>query len=771
MSQTRRAHQFVRKFIRRFAPPFARRRALRFALRVERVDRRLSRRLPTWLPVALQSPLALLTVSALLLTVVSLGGAAFFVASAWHDLPGVEEIKNIGDMDQATTVYDHHDRYAFSIARERRFEVPLTAISPAMVQAILAIEDRRFYSHPGFDLTRIAAALMANLRHRRTVQGGSTITQQLARQSFLTPGKTLRRKVQEVLLARRIERAYSKPKILELYLNKVYFGDGLYGIEAASLGYLGKHASELSVADAALLAGLVKSPSSDAPTVNIRRAMARRNLVLRALFDTHAINQDTWQSSRASAIHLHDGLRSDQRHAQYFKEQVRRELTDRFGAEAANQGGLRVYSTVDMTMQIAAEAVLADSLKAVENRRRDWIRRQTSAKPAAVPDAKEGPLQGALLALDPASGQIRVMVGGRDFADSSFNRAIQARRQPGSAFKPIVYAAALEAGYTPATILDRLDDPQVDPGAWTPEDEHSTAPSMSVRAALRTSSNRAAVRMLRDVGIGRTLQLAEAMGLGKLPGVPSVALGSGEVTLRSLTAAYAAFANHGLLPRPSVIRRVEDRTGHVLYETPTTATRTMSDGTAFLMSSLLADVVDGGTATRVRGLGFKLPAAGKTGTTSDFKDAWFVGYTPKLVTGVWIGFDEPRTILPNGFAADVAVPVWANFMKRATTADKAEWMARPSNVTAVTICRLSGKLATTACQSAEAATEGPDERRPTVYTEYFARGTEPTTYCDLHGVSHLLATVNPLSGEINGRHLLMNQAPRMAPSFSPTRQR
>ncbi|MEP7308081.1 MAG: PBP1A family penicillin-binding protein [Acidobacteriota bacterium] len=720
-----------------------------------------ARRLAERYRVTLRSPVGVLCASLLAISTVAVAVTSFGLFSAWHDLPDLAGIKTIGRMDQATTVYDHHDRYAFSIARERRFEVPLTAISPAMIHAILAIEDRRFYSHPGFDLTRVAAAMVANLRQRRAAQGGSTITQQLARQTFLTPGKTIRRKLQEVLLARRIERAYPKSKILELYLNKVYFGDGLYGIEAAALGYLGKHASELSVAEAALLAGLVKSPSSDAPTVNLGRAVARRNLVLRALLDTGAIDQDTWRSSRATPVRLHDSLRSDQRHAQYFKEQVRRELLERFGAQAVIQDGLRVFSTVDMPIQAAAEAVLTDSLKTVENRRREWTRRQATAKPGTSSlDATEEPLQGALIALDPATGHIRAIVGGRDFTDSSFNRAIQARRQPGSAFKPIVYAAALEAGYTPATILEGLDDPSIEPGAWVPDDEHSTASSMSVRTALRTSSNRAAVRVLHDVGIGRAVKLAEAMGLGKLPGVPSLALGSGEVTLRSLTAAYAAFANHGMLPRPSVIRRVEDRTGRVLYDASPSSTRTMSDGTAFLMSSVLADVINTGTAARVRGLGFGLPAAGKTGTTSDFKDAWFVGYTSKLVAGVWIGFDEPRTILPNGFAAEVAVPAWANFMKLATNGDKPEWMGRPSEVTSAKICRRSGKLATAGCEHGEQSVDGP-----AVYTEYFARGTEPTTYCDLHGAAHLLAAVNPLSGGINGQRLLMSPTSRMSPSF------
>jgi 1A family penicillin-binding protein len=713
------------------------------ALHLDAVMRRLEpfavRARWSWQMVRQRVPLRRIGILAASVVLVVCVAGAIEVVRAWRELPSPDAIARIGDMDRATVVYDHDGHYAFSIARERRLVVPLSSIAPTMTKAIVAVEDRRFYSHPGFDVRRIAAAALANIRRRRAAQGGSTITQQLARQSFLRPEKTLRRKLQELLLARRIEHAYAKSQILEMYLNKVYFGDGLYGVEAASRGYLGKHASELTVADAALLAGLVKSPSSDAPTINPQRAAARRNLVLNALADTGAIDRATWQASRAVHIRLQDGLRQDERRAQYFKEQVRRELVERFGSQTTAQGGLRVFSTVDMSMQAAAETALSDSLRTLDGR----LAAQARRRPAQGADQEGGaPLQAALIALDPQTGAVRAMIGGRNFADSSFNRAVQARRQPGSAFKPIVYAAALESGYTPATLLEHLDEPiATKEGAWTPEEQHETADSMSVRAALRISSNRAAVHTLADVGIPRAVRLAETMGLGKLPGVPSLALGSGEVTLQSLTAAYAAFANHGLVTQPSVIRRVEDPAGHVLYEAGSVPQRVMSDSTAFLMSSLLADVVNSGTAARVRALGFSLPAAGKTGTTSDFNDAWFVGYTPKLVAGVWIGFDEPRTILPDAFAADVAVPAWTAFMKGATRGDRPQWLATPSTVTSARVCRLSGKLATPACEHAGVDAPGDDDRRPMVYTEYFAAGTEPTAVCDRHLLVQRLAAI------------------------------
>ena len=690
------------------------------------------------------------------------------VASAWYvarlriGLPSQVAITKMGDMDEATAVYDDRNQLAFTIFKEQRIETPLGRVSPRLIRAILAVEDQRFYEHPGFDMIRIASAAWANVRHGRAAQGGSTITQQLARQSFLTPDKTIRRKLQELMLASRIEAQYTKAQILELYLNKVYFGDGLYGVEAAARGYYGKHAGELSLSEAALLAGLVKAPSTYAPTISLPRATARRNVVLQVMLDAKVIDRAAWQAAHDEPIVLHDGLRADDAHGQYFKEQVRQELVDRFGWQRVYQDGLRVYSTIDMPMQIAAEAAAADSLKSIDERRRRLLARRPST-PATLPGAESGSLQAAVVALDPATAEVRAMVGGRDFSESRFNRAVQARRQPGSAFKPFVYAAALEAGYTPATVIDHLNESVATiQGAWTPEDEHSTAPTMSLRTGLRTSSNRAAVRLLQQVGIQNAVSYAKQFGVGDVPSVPSLALGSGEVTLELLTAAYGAFANRGVVSKPILIRRVEDREGHVLFEAPDSRVHAISESTAFLMSSMLADVVNAGTAARARTLGFTLPAAGKTGTTNDFKDAWFIGFTPKLVAGVWVGFDEPRTILPNGFAADIAVPLWTAFMKTATHDDTPQWFTPPAGVTTAVVCRLSGKLAGEGCDHVETAGAGGRlEQQSMTYTEYFARGSEPSAYCDLHPTrglvgklaSLLAGSAKPLPPHVEEPHL------------------
>ena len=696
----------------------------------------------------------------LLVASIAVVGGVSFLNGLREGLPDLNALQRIGEMDQATAVFDDADRLAFTIFKEQRIEVPFDDISPNLTKALIAVEDQRFNEHRGFDLVRIASSAAANIRHRRKAQGGSTITQQLARQSFLTPNKSYHRKVQELILAARIERLYSKDEILHLYLNKVYFGDGLYGAEAAARGYFGKHASELNVPEAALLAGLVKSPSAYAPTVSMEKAVARRNVVLQAMLESGAIDRAAWQSARATKVTLHDTLRAEEPHGQYFKEQVRIELVERFGWQRVYQGGLRVFTTIDMPMQLAAESAVSEQIKAIEERRTAWKARREAARKAALPkkDAKTAAvapqpdptdvLQAALIALDPATGHVRAMVGGRSFDDSHFNRAVQAKRQPGSAFKPFVYATALESGYSPATVINNLDEPIATlQGAYVPDDGHSSAPSMTLRTGLRTSSNRAAVRLLQEIGIGKTVQYAKSMGVGDVPNVPSLALGSGEVTLESMTAAYAAFANHGLVPQPILVRRVEDQDGRVLYDAHVSATRAISDTTAFLMSTMMADVINAGTANKARQLGFKLPAAGKTGTTNDFHDAWFVGYTTKLVTGVWVGFDQPRTILPNGFAADLAVPAWTNFMNAATRDDKPEWLTVPPGVTTATVCRISGLLATEGCQDVEVvATTGEIARRSMVYTEYFARGTVPSGYCDLHPTRGFMTTLAGVFG-------------------------
>ena len=692
---------------------------------MERIRKRLTS-LRLWLTANPRAFAAGIVLMAMAL-VLAAGSSLWFVYDVTAGMPTKAQVRDLGEMAQSTTILDARDAPVFTIFKEQRIEIPFEKMSPTLIKAVIAVEDQRFYDHSGVDLIRIGAAILRNFQEGRRAEGGSTITQQLARQSFLTLDKTYRRKFKEILLAAHIERAYAKKDILEMYLNKVYFGDGLYGVEAASLGYFSKHASEVNLEESALLAGLIQSPSSYAPTVNPDRAIARRNVVLQAMLTSGAINREEHDRAKAARPRLSNAIEIKETFGLYFKEQVRKELFERFGGTRVAQGGLKVYTTLDADLQRTAEKMVEDGLESIE-KRRGYKHDRRGDK-----EAKEY-LQGALVSMDPHTGEVRAMVGGRDFGDSRFNRAMQAKRQSGSAFKPFVYAAALEAGYAPASLITNLNSPLATPqGDWVPEDEHSSAASMTMRSALRMSSNRAAVQMLNTIGIPNAVTYAQKLQVGTPPSVPSLALGASEVTLMSLTAAYGAFANAGIVRTPVLIRRVEDSDGKVLYQDPGKSQRAVSEATAFLMASMLSDVVSYGTAYRARQAGFTLPAAGKTGTTNDYVDAWFVGFTPHLVTGVWVGFDQPKSIVTNGYGGELAVPIWAGFMKVATKGDKAEWFDRPANVIGVNVCRTSGKLPNAGCATVPSTDDyGNLVVKSMIYTDYFVKGTQPTSTCPVH---------------------------------------
>lgn len=608
------------------------------------------------------SPVVRVIVAAFAVVVAVFAWIAYGLLSG---MPNRDELRAFRLMPSATVIYDMDDRAVFAIAKEHRIEVPLAQVSPNLIKAVIAIEDRRFFDHDGFDPIRIAGSALADLRAGAAAQGGSTITQQLARQS-VGREKTLRRKVKELLFAAQLERYFTKNEILELYLNKVYFGDGLYGAEAAARGYFGKPAAALSLPEAALLAGLLKAPSNYAPTVNAGKAESRQGVVLQAMLDAKAITKAEYAEASRATVAIRDGLRGDEPFGHYFKAEVRRQLVERFGAVRASEGGLHVYTTIDPVMQRAAEAAVQTSLAEID-------------KTLRKPRPGDAPLQAAVIAIDPRSGAVRALVGGRDFTASSYDRALLAKRQPGSAFKPFVYAAAVEAGYGPEDELEDLDEPpQIANVAWDPDDEHLEEDSVTLRDGLRLSSNRAAVKLLSEVGLGTTLRSARAFGFDDLPNVPSVALGSGEVTLSAITSAYGAFANAGTVMPRTLIRRVVDANGVVLFESVETAKQVIKPVTAYLMADMLRGVIDAGTGNGARRFGFNLPAGGKTGTTNDYKDAWFVGFTPSVVAGVWVGFDQPRTIRRGGYASELAVPVWGRFMKAATKGHKAVWLKRPA---------------------------------------------------------------------------------------------
>jgi penicillin-binding protein 1A len=675
--------------------------------------------------------------------------AVFLAESIVDELDRAKVLANLAPRPQATIVYDRYDRPAFTFFIEQRIAVPLDRVSHNMIEAVLAVEDRRFYSHHGMDPIRIAGAAVRNFRAGRIVEGGSTITQQLARAS-LSSERTYDRKIREILLAAQIEQRYTKVQILEQYLNTVYLGDGYYGVEAAAQGYFGKPASDLESHEAALLAALVRSPSSDAPSVAPARALKRRNLVLRLMRREGCLSDEAFRT--ASAMPLPGAERhpseagalaaSGPDSGLYFQEEVRRQLFSLFGADKVLRGGLRVHSTYDPELQRQAEAAVTGRITEIRK---------------SHPAARD--LQGSFVAMDPVTGDVRALVGGRDFIASSFNRATQAHRQAGSAFKPIIYAAALERGYSPGTLLHDLDSPiPADNATWLPSGGHEDA-EYTLRAALKVSSNRAAAQLLQQIGVSTAVYYAQRLGIeSPLPMVPSLALGTGEVTLLELTTAYTAFANHGMVAAARLITRVDDRAGETLYTASERHTQAISATTAYLMSSMLSDVISSGTGSAARVAGFKLPAAGKTGTTDNYADAWFVGYTPHLVAGAWFGLDQPAPIMRGGFAGVVAAPAWGRFMKGATSRDKADWYPMPSDVEKVTICRVSGARATEACKHQRdiytvARVDGSPQfvpvdtmfdqddaatsprlasNEPPVYEDLFAIGSVPPDICPLH---------------------------------------
>jgi len=656
---------------------------------------------------------------------------------------------------ESTLIYDGNDAVVSALFEQHRIGVPLAKVSAHVVNAVVAIEDKRFWTHGGIDLRRIARAAAVNWRSGNYVQGGSTITQQLVRSLLLNREKTYERKFKEAILARRLEERFTKEQILEAYLNRVYFGDGFYGIEAAAQGYFGKTAASLDPIEAATLAGLIKGPSVYAPTTAPERARARRNIVLAAMESQGLLSEREFRTFSAAPLSVlaardEDGHpaanRKDPHGGDYFRDVVARELLARFGAEAVYTGGLRVYTTLDPPMQASAEAATNGRLQEIE---------RTSRR-----SNETGPLQAALVSIDPQTGFVRAIVGGRDYGESPFDRAVDARRQPGSAFKPFIYALALESGFSPSSELDNLDQPiDTAEGPWLPAGEHELT-SIRLRDALVLSSNRAAAHLLQDVGVQRTLDLVSRFGItSPMPPVPSVALGTGEMSLFELTSAYGVFANRGVWQPPTLIRRVVDRFGREIYRAPAAGRQVISDATAFLMTSMMSDVINRGTATAARNAGLKLQAAGKTGTSNDYTDAWFVGYTPHLVTGVWFGYDTPQMIMRQGFAGVVAVPAWAKYMAAVSAGASNDGFVQPASVVKVKLCRLSGMLATDHCNEPVIEPAPYDPLQPDVlagamlvrdggtYDEY-RRADQMPAPCNLpHGQS-AVAAPTPVAGEI-----------------------
>jgi len=596
----------------------------------------------------------------------------------------------------------------------------LSETPKVLIDAVLAAEDRRFFEHGPLDLPSLMRAAWTNLRAGRVAQGGSTITQQLVKSRLLNPRRTALRKVEEAWLALLVECRYSKRQILEAYLNEVYLGQRgpivIRGMGAAARTYFGKEAHQLTAGEAALLAGMLRAPNSYSPALSPARARERRDLVLARMRDVGMLTTPEYQRARAEAVRAPNSTASGQG-APYFADAVRQELEQRFDeSPLRDEEGLHIVTTLDPTLQRFAESAVARGLDGLETRVRRLHRPRASAR-----------LQAALVVLDPATGEIRALVGGRDYATSQFNRALMAHRQPGSAFKPFVYAAALipkngRTRFTAASIVD--DSPMtvvVSGRSWTPRNyEDRYEGPVTLRRALEQSLNGATVRVAQTVGLARVVATARALGFGdNLEAVPAVALGTFEVTPLELARAYIPFANAGRRPGgTAAVRAVYERDGAqvppIEEEAPA---QVITPAEAYVMTSLLQGVIRSGTGAAARALGVPGDVAGKTGTTNEGRDAWFVGYSPTLLAVVWVGFDDAQPLGLSG--AEAALPIWADFMRQALAAYPSRSFAVPDGVTFVDIDTTNGKRANAFCRL--------------VAREAFLTGTEPGP-CEEHGV-------------------------------------
>jgi len=584
---------------------------------------------------------------------------------------------------------------------EKRDPVPLDIVPRYLVAAIIATEDRNFYEHSGADLKGILRAAIKDIWTGQFAEGASTITQQLAKNLFLTPQKTLIRKIKEAFLAFQLERRYTKDEILELYLNQIYFGSGAYGVESASRIFFGKTVSDSSLAECALIAGMPKAPSRYSPLVNKDLAVRRRNIVLKQMADTGLIPEVAYKKALKEQLSLEKGGKKSVK-APYFVEYIKTFLEEELGSTQLYKGGLTIHTTLSFEMQRVAERSVAKGLEALENR--------MVKKKIKDPDP-----QCALVSLDVPSGGILAMVGGKDFYNSSFNRAVQARRQPGSAFKPILYAFAVEQGFAQNRMI--LDAPVVYRGAsaekdWQPENfSKKYSGEVTLRQALARSINIPAVRLIEMLGPSSLVRFAHSLGIATtLSPYLSLALGASEVTLIDLTSAYAVFANLGKSVRPFGVREVIDQNGRFLWHMKPKQKVAMSQTGAAIITNMLESVILEGTGKKARVL--KRPVAGKTGTTNEYKDALFVGFSPSIATGVWVGQDRFRTIGKGETGARAALPIWIEFMKAAFEGKPYQDFDIPDDVIHVDMNPATGTLASGNSSGA--------------VTALFKKGTEPT---------------------------------------------
>lgn len=639
-----------------------------------------------------------------------------------------------------TRIYDINGEVIDELFVERRALVPLSKIPVDLQNAVIAIEDQRFFKHWGADLHAIARAMLANLKHGQIVEGGSTITQQLAKALFLTREKTIERKIKELLLSIQLEKNYTKEEILQLYLNQIYFGQGAYGVQEAANIYFGKDVQELNLAESAMLAGLPRAPNMYSPFVDVARAYRRRATALHRMVECGFITEEEEKETNNYPLPIEKHrLRASQ--GSYFVEYLRQILEPKYGSNALFKGGLKIYTTLDLRMQKIAENVLSEKLDEFDEIKKRERKKPQETELEGTEEVSQRKVQGAILALDPTTGQIRVMVGGRDFAESQFNRVVQAKRQPGSAFKPFIYTAAIDNGYTVVSPIedspvayyndginwrllsnttDLSDiDPEIvknmDPEkVWIPKNYEETFHGrILVRDALAYSINVCAVKILDRIRPTTAASYAEKMGIqSPLEKTLSLALGSSVVTPLEITSAYGVLANQGIRTKPYAIIRVEDASGNLLEENSPEEEVVLSAQTAYIMTHLLREVAERGTGWYTKYIG--RPRAGKTGTTNEFTDAWFIGFVPNLVTSAWVGYDDNQTLGERKSGAVAAVPIWTEFMKEVLQDTPVLDFSVPPNIVFAKIDPKTGLLAL--------------EDSPHAVLLPFVKGTEPTDY-------------------------------------------
>jgi penicillin-binding protein 1A len=675
--------------------------------------------------------------------------AAWTRACAGNSCPSIAGLGGY-DPNQAAKVYAADGRLITDLGLERRTVVPLGEMSPYVKAAFVTTEDKRFYEHHGIDWYRVLGAIKNNVFKLRVAEGFSTITMQLARnlwpEDISGRDKSIRRKLREAHVAREIEATYPKDKILELYLNQIDLGNRAYGVEAASQRYFGKSVRDLNVAEAATLAAIPKAPSRYNPRRNPNLTVQRRNTILNLLRDNGLLSADDAERWKAYPLLLssHSDFSGV---AEYFVEYVRQQLDARFGSDLY-KSGYRVYTTLDLDTQQAAERALEARLEAIESGadgKFTWptYRQYLDSRADSPENNTRAPspyLQGLVVTLDAKTGNIRAMVGGRDFDDSKFNRATQALRQPGSTFKPFVYSAAVEAGYPLSHVM--VDDPltvemATDSAPWSPQnyDLEFDGP-MTLRRALYLSRNIIAIKLGMELGSDAVISEATKFGITtRIPPYPSIYIGSSDVIPLEIIAAYTVFSNLGTRTIPNAILRVEDRTGKILWQPQVRTVSVMDTQHAWLMTDALRDVVRHGSAVGSVGSRINFPAGGKTGTTNDGFDVWFIGFTPDLVTGVWIGFDQPRKIKANAQGGILAAPAWTAMMREVYERRDipAAW-PRPDGLTALDIDKTTGYKATPFCP------------KDVHYIESFIPGTEPTAFCPIHSPFGAVGAAGPLGG-------------------------